>query len=363
MNAVDLYSGAGGMSLGFKRSFFQILSAYEIDKRHCDTYKGNFPMVNVYNKEVGLITAQEIYENIDNQPIDVVFGGPPCQGFSNGGKQIINDIRNNQIIHFANLIGELQPRAFVMENVLGLLNPKFKFILDNFTSIMKGKNYQNLHCFKLNAAEFNVPQSRKRVFFVGFRSDVSSKKIKITHVHLDKELQSPSVKDALYDMRGINFEPNTFDIFEGKLKKPSPYSELLRKQVVEEHCHSYFREEVNGLSGCMTTKHSKEVIQRFKNTAQNNVEPISRYKRLAWTGKAPTLRAGTIRGRGQFMAPRPIHPIYDRCITTREAARLHSFPDWFQFHPTKWYGMMQIGNSVPPFLSQAVGSAIYQHLN
>ena len=363
MKAIDLYSGVGGMSLGFKRAGVKIVGAYEIEERHFETYKGNFPGVNVFNKDIGLLDAQEILADIQNEEIDLIFGGPPCQGFSNGGKQDVGDVRNNQIIHFANLVCDLQPKMFIMENVLGILNKKFEAIVSNYLEVLKEGNYSRVQRFILDASKFNVPQKRRRVFFIGFRSDVSTKELDIKRVLSSEDLDSPTVKDAIYDMREINLEPNTSDVYFGELKKPTLYSSILRDCVENEPYSSYFRTCVSGLTGCMTTKHSEEVIDRFSRTPQESMEPISRYKRLSWGGKSPTLRAGTMRGKGQFMAPRPIHPIYNRCITTREAARLHSFPDWFQFHHTKWYGMMQIGNSVPPFLSQAVGNAVYQHLN
>jgi len=110
------------------------------------------------------------------------------------------------------------------------------------------------------------------------------------------------------------------------------------------------------------TAHRKDVLERFRRTQGGAEELVSRLPRLRSNGLAPTLRAGTGRDHGSFTSARPIHHIYPRVITVREAARLHSFPDWFRFHTTKWHGFQQIGNSVPPFLARAVAQSVIQAL-
>ncbi|MFM6055520.1 MAG: DNA cytosine methyltransferase, partial [Sphaerospermopsis kisseleviana] len=112
------------------------------------------------------------------------------------------------------------------------------------------------------------------------------------------------------------------------------------------------------LTSSLRTKHSPASEERFASTPHGKNEPISRFYKLDPDGLCNTLRAGTASNKGAFTSPRPIHPFTPRCITVREAARLHSFPDWFRFHPTKWHGFRQIGNSVPPLLAQAVAAEI-----
>lgn len=112
------------------------------------------------------------------------------------------------------------------------------------------------------------------------------------------------------------------------------------------------------LTGSLLTDHTELSRQRFAAIAPDDVEPVSRFKKLALNGICNTLRAGTASDRGAFTSPRPIHPTVPRVITVREAARLHSYPDWFRFHATKWHGFRQIGNSVPPLLARAVGGQI-----
>jgi DNA (cytosine-5)-methyltransferase 1 len=116
------------------------------------------------------------------------------------------------------------------------------------------------------------------------------------------------------------------------------------------------------LTSSLRTRHTPETIERFTRTLPGTTEPISRFFKLDPNGTCNTLRAGTPSSRGAFTSPRPIHPFQPRCISIREAARLHSYPDWFRFHATKWHGCRQIGNSVPPFLARAVAEEILQAL-
>lgn len=356
MKAIEFYSGVGGFSLGMKRAGFNVNAAFEIDWRHVETYNKNFGDGKAICQDVSKLGFNEEDFGLDLDGLDLVFGGPPCQGFSNGGKQNVSDIRNDQILRFAELVTELGPRGFVMENVSGILNKKFKNKLDLFFEQMKRGGYTVYNPIMLNAKEFSVPQDRKRVFFIGVKSNS-----KVQQPHLEEILNQHkskariTVNDAIQDILHINLDPNSSDVYSGSYGEGTAYSKTLRKPKNE-------KKKVR-LTGCMTTAHSNEVIERFESTDPGSVEPISRYKRLSLSGVSNTLRAGTIRGRGQFMAPRPIHPVYNRCITTREAARLHSYPDWFEFYPTKWYGMMQIGNSVPPNLSESIGKTLREILN
>ena len=361
MKAIEFYSGVGGFSLGVKRAGFDVMAAFEIDWRHVETYNKNFKGDLAIKEDVSRIDFEKNDYGVDISDLDLVFGGPPCQGFSTGGKQILDDARNDQIIKFAELVVQLNPRCFVMENVSGILNKKFINRLDRFYSLLKKNGYTVYDPLILNAKNYIVPQDRKRVFFFGLKKRIPSNSL-ILKIDMDSLPQENiTVYDALTDILHVNLEPNSTDVFDGSRGQFSEYSNLLSQG---RSCDSNFA-NVNSryLTGCMTTLHSAQIIKRFAGTLPGQTEPISRYKRLSLNGVSPTLRAGTMRGMGQFMAPRPIHPIHNRCITTREAARLHSFPDWFVFYPTKWYGMMQIGNSVPPHLSESIGLTITKILN
>jgi len=215
----------------------------------------------------------------------------------------------------------------------------------------------------LNAAEFGVPQRRKRVFILGHMARATPPAYPAPTHPYSKNGNSgrPSVWDAIGDLPKIDNYRYLLetDEYRGTLGKPSHYSRLLRGEVLDsENGVKEATTNGSGLRGCLRTSHSAKTVRRFSKTKQGCSEQVSRSYRLSKNGLAPTLRAGTGPAHGSFMAPRPIHPFQDRCITVREAARLHSFPDYFQFHPTKWHGFQQIGNSVPPLLARAVAKAV-----
>ncbi|MFN9406829.1 MAG: DNA cytosine methyltransferase, partial [Dolichospermum sp.] len=149
-----------------------------------------------------------------------------------------------------------------------------------------------------------------------------------------------------------------------EFSNPSNYAKKLRNLEIVKNNYSYQRQyDHNLLTSSLRSKHSPESMERFASTPHGKIESISRFHKLDPHGLCNTLRAGTPSNKGAFTSPRPIHPFIPRCITVREAARLHSYPDWFRFHPTKWHGFRQIGNSVPPLLAQAVAEEIIQVLD
>jgi DNA (cytosine-5)-methyltransferase 1 len=215
----------------------------------------------------------------------------------------------------------------------------------------------------LDAAEFGVPQRRKRVFILGYMARATPPVYPASSKPFSKNGDSgrPTVWDAIGDLPKIDNYKYLLetDRYQGSLGEPSPYARVLRGEIPDPD--DGIKEATtngSGLGGCLRTSHSAKTIRRFSKTKQGCSEDVSRFYRLSKKGLAPTLRAGTGPAQGSFMAPRPIHPFQDRCITVREAARLHSFPDYFQFHPTKWHGFRQIGNSVPPPLARAVAKAV-----
>jgi DNA (cytosine-5)-methyltransferase 1 len=145
--------------------------------------------------------------------------------------------------------------------------------------------------------------------------------------------------------------------------RPSAYAAILRGEGLDPADFSYRRMfDPSVLTSSALTEHTALSRKRFANTEHGKTEPISRFLKLDPRGICNTLRAGTASDRGAFTSPRPIHPLSPRVITVREAARLHSYPDWFRFHVTKWHGFRQIGNSVPPLLARAVATQIMQAL-
>lgn len=381
--AVDLFAGAGGMTLGFEQAGFDVLAAVELDPIHCAIHKFNFPFWKVLCKSVEYTTGLEIRNSseIENQEIDVVFGGPPCQGFSLIGKRSFDDPRNSLVFHFIRLVLELNPKYFVMENVKGMTVGKHKEFIAEIIDKFENNGYKVNHNYQvLNAANYGVPQNRERLFLLGCRRDLELPNYpdKITHpakLNTKSNTKSkkavelpatPTVWEALQDLPTIENYPELLqqDWVLAEFGKPSKYGKKMRNLCIANNNYSYSRKfDHHILTSSLRTKHSPESIERFASTPHGKNEPISRFYKLDPDGLCNTLRAGTASNKGAFTSPRPIHPFVPRCITVREAARLHSFPDWFRFHPTKWHGFRQIGNSVPPLLAQAVAAEIIKVLN
>jgi DNA (cytosine-5)-methyltransferase 1 len=362
----DLFCGVGGMSLGFEQAGFDVVAAADIEKINVDTYSENFPTCSALCADLASLSGSEFRRQtgIKDKHLDVVFAGPPCQGFSLIGKRLREDPRNRLLYDLARLIGELAPSYFVVENVAGILLGDAMQNVAEFRKLVEEAGYSTLDPIQiLNAADFGVPQRRRRVFILGYVAGAEPPQYpKPLHSNNGNGARNhPTVWDAIGDLpriENLEYLLET-DEYNGDLGMPSAYAQILRGEIRDPDDRSLPRHlNGNGLGGCGRTVHTAKTIKRFERTEQGRVEEVSRFYRLSKNGLAPTLRAGTGPSKGSFMAPRPIHPVRDRCITVREAARLHSFPDWFQFHSTKWHGFRQIGNSVPPRLVRAVAESL-----
>ncbi|MDR3364582.1 MAG: DNA cytosine methyltransferase [Clostridiales Family XIII bacterium] len=282
--------------------------------------------------------------------------GPPCQGFSLIGKRDINDPRNGLVAQFMRLVKEIRPRYFIMENVSGLTVGAAKYLLDGIIFDIEANGYNVVKPYRvLNANEYGIPQSRKRLFLLGYREDQAAPK------YPEKSADIVTVMDAIGDLPNIDdFDAlNESDVINCKLFPISNYAKKLHGAVSDGTDYAYPRNWNDKLlTGSMRTQHTIKSIDRFTQTALGEVEPISRFLKLDPFGQCNTLRAGTDKSRGAYTSPRPIHPRDNRCISVREAERLHSFPDWFRMHSTKWHGFREVGNSVPPLLARAVAAQI-----
>lgn len=370
---VDLFAGAGGLSLGFEQAGFDVVAAVELDPIHAAVHEFNFPYATTFCVDAAAITGQTIREQseLGDRELHAVVGGAPCQGFSLIGKRAMDDPRNALLAEFARLVFELQPRYFVLENVAGLTVGDHRKLLDELVELVELNGYQVALPYKvLQAAEFGAPQSRKRLFLMGSRMDVPLPAYpRPTHharsmngVNVEGRLPyAPSVWDALGDLPEADHyeELLTGDSVSAKFGEPSQYAAALRCLIRDSNDYSHERPlDESFLTSSMRTVHTTVSVQRFEETPPGRVEPVSRFLRLHPDGISNTLRAGTASDRGAYTSPRPIHPVSPRCITVREAARLHGYPDWFRFHVTKWHGFRQIGNSVPPPLARAVASSL-----
>ncbi|HEJ4849374.1 DNA cytosine methyltransferase [Pseudomonas aeruginosa] len=360
---IDLFAGAGGLSLGFEQAGFDIAASVEIDPIHCATHKFNFPRCTTICASVTDISGDEIRRQagIGNREIDVVFGGAPCQGFSMIGKRALDDPRNQLVFHYVRIVSELQPKYCVFENVKGLTLGKHAEFLKELISALSDAGYDIALPYKvLNAADYGVPQDRKRLFLIGTKRGLN----RATYpAPLDRRV---TVAEAIGDLPDANkFEElRESDEVHAIWKTKAGYARRLRQLEPDPDDFSYGRKFIHDLlTSSLRTEHTPISQERFLATEPGKTEPISRFRKLPLDGLCNTLRAGTDSARGAFTSPRPIHPTLPRVITVREAARLHSFPDWFRFHTTKWHGFRQIGNSVPPLLGRAIASAIIKALS
>lgn len=350
--AIDLFCGAGGMSLGFEQAGFDVVLAVDFDPYHVATHERNFPYGESWGRSVAELQGAEIRQKFGE--IDVLFGGPPCQGFSHMGLRRSDDPRNSLISEFVRVVCEVRPKAVVMENVLGLGTRATKPVLDFVVSMLQSNEYEIASPIRsLNAIEYGVPQARERLFLMAIRRDC----IKTPLRYPDPLVERVTVWEALADLPELNPElPGSDETLPYAQAPTSRYAAILRGQERDTHDFGRKRKWNSSLSsGCTQVKHSPQVIALYAATPPGQMVPGHKLPRLAKNGYAPTLRAGSTSDHGSHTAPRPVHPVSPRCITVREAARLHGFPDWFEFYPSKWHAYRQIGNAVCPPVAHAIG--------
>lgn len=372
---IDLFAGVGGLSLGFEQAGFDVVAAVEIDPIHCAAHKFNFPNCKVIPRSVSGLTGAEIRQSagIGRRRIDVVFGGAPCQGFSMIGQRALDDPRNSLVRDFVRIVSELRPAYFVFENVKGLTLGEHRLFLDELIEAFSDAGYRVRLPWKVfDVADFGVPQHRERLILMGARrgetvpdypSEIFTPADSAAMGNLPV---GPTCRDALGDLPDVEGYDELLSVDEVRTDAfglPSTYAQILRCSRNASWNFGYRRIwDRRILTSSLRTVHTPISRRRFSETEPGQVEPISRFYRLSPGGLSNTLRAGTDSARGAFTSPRPIHYDYPRCVTVREMARLHGFPDWFRFHATKWHGARQIGNSVPPPFARAVANQVMQSL-
>lgn len=377
--AVDLFAGAGGMSLGFEQAGYDVVAAVEYDPVHAATHAFNFPDCEVLCRDASKLSAADVLAAAERgfkrlHPrtpwpgrLDAVFGGPPCQGFSTGGKREHDDERNELLLQFVRFIEELRPPTFCLENVAGLLDSKFDKVREEAFGRLRNAGYALSGTDKpVNSLNFGVPQSRRRVIVLGaLGDDAPCRPTQVVgQISVEEALEglpSPTSYANLLDSDEVALTPE--DV-ERRASIKSAYARILAGLEALPGDKSRPRAwEPTRLTGSRRTTHTEASVSRFAKTELGTVEPKSRLYRLPLDGPSRTLRAGTGSERGSHTSPRPIHPREDRVITVREAARLHGYPDWFRFHTTNWHGHRQVGNSVPPPLARAAAIALLKSLS
>ena len=373
---IDLFAGAGGLSVGFEQAGFDIAAAVEIDPVHCAVHKYNFPKSAIIPHSVEGLSAEQIRKaaGIGESEVDCVFGGAPCQGFSLIGHRVFDDPRNKLVLEFVRIVSELKSRMFVFENVKGLTVGKHKDFLKELVAAFDDVGYDVRMPWKvLNAGNFGTPQFRERLILLGCRKGERMPEYPdaLTNLAGGKKVigglaDGPTCEHALGDLPDADRFQTLMDrdaVKTTRFAKPSAYAAELRCMTDSAWHFGYVRDwDPSLLTSSARTEHTRISRRRFAETEPGSVEPISRFFRLPRQGVSNTLRAGTDGARGAFTSPRPIHYGLDRCVTVREMARLHGFPDWFRFNVTKWHGARQIGNAVPPPLARAIAGQVMKAL-
>lgn len=370
MLGVDLFAGAGGMSLGFEAAGFNVVAAVEYDPVHAAVHAFNHPATKVLCRDVRTLTATDVIPTSARsagsrnraERVAVVFGGPTCQGFSSIGHRNVADERNDNLLQFVRLALEIKPRLICFENVPGLLSPKYEPLLDAAVSALERGGYTVAAPWVLDAADFGVPQHRKRVFVVAYESGPAPQPPQaegggvITVAEALEGLPSPFCHPELLERDWVKL--STEELARLRVTRRTSFAHQMRSQkgVWSGATPRVWQPAL--LTNSLLTQHAPATLRRISSTSPGSVEPVSRAYRLRADRPARTLRAGTGSERGAFSAPRPLHPVEDRVITAREAARLHSFPDWIRLHGTNWHAHRQIGNAVPPLLARAVALSL-----
>ena len=370
-SVIDLFSGAGGFTLGAHLAGFETVLAIDNNDDLTSCFPVNFPKTKLLKEDLFSYSAADalIELGLAQGELDGIIGGPPCQGFSIIGLRNPKDPRNDLIARFFQFVKDAAPAFFMMENVPNILLGPFKDILDRGLEIVRS-DYVLVGPMVVDAARLGAATARPRMIVVGYDPDRVDALHK-TDIRAAEHSEKTGVYEAIHDL-------------------PTPAAELMGE---EGQCWAHYASEPDEgkrgnyarakrvappiglstdtvrarrrqglISGNQPTKHTEKVSKRYGALAPGDPDPISKTRRLTWDDPCITLRAGTGSERGSFQAVRPIHPAEPRVISVREAARIQGFPDWFQFHPTKWHSFRMIGNSVSPYLAKALLSLVEERL-
>lgn len=377
MTSLDLFAGAGGMTLGFKDAGIKSIGAVEVDRFAAETFAYNFPEIPLYHRDIYSFSNEEIKEKFSG--VDIICGGPPCQGFSVAGPSQygIIDKRNTLIMEFFRFIDVLRPQYCILENVKGILNGKMNSsqkALNTYREELKKIGYET-KVFVLQAADFGVPQYRERVVVVG-ALDASKLPEKITGDYVGEE-NWIKVRDVFGDLPDVNAGEGTNDLAEYKTDPLSDYQRYIRRGSL-------------GVTNHVAMKHTPRLIQRFAQIPQGGslLDVPAEFGQRQRNGSELDVKK-RYKTNNQRLHPDKIsniitasfqstfvHPYLNRNLTAREGARLQSFPDSFMFCGPRTLmsksllkrenredeiGLSQynqIGNAVPPRMAYAIAKAV-----
>lgn len=340
--AIALFSGCGGLSLGFAAAGFDLVGHVEIEESANIIYDSNFVNSKLLGTDICNITDEQIGEwKREFGDIDVVIGGPPCQGFSLAGKRDPDDFRNQLFKYYSNIVSVIHPKAFIFENVRLLTSMKTsdgKMFIDCIFDSFSKAGYR-LVKKELNMADYGIPQSRERVVIVGVRDDIN----KVFDFPLATHQQDTEIL-SLFDLqKQITFRESTSDL--DFLESGEVSADPLHWSIAHpEHVIRWLRDVPEGCSAHENTDPDLRPPSGFNTT----------YKRIKWDEPCSTITTNF----SMISGCRNVHPTATRSLTIREAARAQSFPDEFVF-VGKWGDIRKaIGNAVPPLFAELIAEEI-----
>ena len=353
-NVIDLFSGCGGFSNGFEQAGFKVLLGIDIWGDALRTFKENHSEAQILEKSLTDVSGNEILDLIGKKKtdIDVIIGGPPCQGFSISGKRILDDPRNQLYKSYVRILRDIRPKIFVMENVLGLIKLFNGEAKDAIVESLENSGYVVKYQI-LMASDYGVPQNRKRVFFVGVRSDIFNSEFifpETTHGE-NKKLPYLTCKDAISDLPLLNTS-NGGELLEYTSQPNTDYQKIMRMNspFIYNHTATIHKEKtVKTIALVPDGGNYKSLPEHLKDSRRVNI---------AWTRMNSNKPCFTIdTGHNHHF-----HYKANRVPTVRESARIQSFSDDFIFHGTKTSQLKQVGNAVPPLLSKNIATVVYKML-
>ena len=341
MNCIDLFCGCGGLSLGFEKAGFDILLGIDAWEDAITTFNYNHKNSKGLCADLSTLNPKDIVSQLDGKSVDVIIGGPPCQGFSVAGKRIVDDERNKLYKNFVRFVEFFKPKAFMMENVPNILSIGGGIVRDAIVKDFSDLGYKVVYKI-LIAADYGVPQNRRRTFFVGFMNGN------------EFTFPLPTVKQKVTSKEAISDLPDktVLDGAKYPVTPQSNYQKLMRKNV-------------NGLYNHRVTVHTeqtKRIIAMVPDGGNYKDLPVElqqiRKVHIAWTRLDSSKPSFTIDcGHNHHF-----HYKYNRVPTVRESARIQSFPDDFIFLGKLGSQLRQVGNAVPPLMAEEIAKEIKNEL-
>ena len=355
MNAVDLFAGAGGLSLGLLQAGVHVVLANEIESDFASTYELNHPDTVVIQRDISEIDFENQVEQLGfTGKIDLVAGGPPCQGFSTVGKKQLSDPRNSLFYQFLRCVDELNPKFVLFENVAGFMTMYEGRVYETLLEELTQRGYA-CDARIINPVDFGLPQFRKRTIVLGTQQSQLIDWPTPTHAQSDGLFQQQkyvTLIDAISDLPPLGPTESKDQYL---CEPQNEFQSMMRDgtDVLSEHnCANYgdrmrmILKSIPPGGSVLDLPESLRPKGYFTNT----------YARLVADQPAPTIT----RNFGTPSSSRCVHPLQNRALSTREGARLQGFPDSYQFVGSKTSKNLQIGNAVPPLLGRVLGESLMQ---